>query len=58
MWTVFIAAFGATIWGLLGILLVIAVGLGALMFLVPDAGHSAEGDSNAFLMQYGEVRDD
>jgi len=34
LWTIFIAAFGATIWGLLGILLVIAVGLAGLIFLV------------------------
>jgi len=38
MWTIFIAAFGATIWGLVGILLVIAIGLGALMLLVRDDG--------------------
>lgn len=36
LWTVFIAAFGATVWGLIGILLVIAVGLGVLVFLVHD----------------------
>jgi UMF1 family MFS transporter len=34
LWTVFIAIFGATIWGLLGILLIIAAGLIALIVLV------------------------
>ncbi len=33
MWTIFIAAFGATIWGVLGIVVVLAVGL-ALLLLV------------------------
>ncbi|MCL1801161.1 MAG: MFS transporter [Promicromonosporaceae bacterium] len=34
LWTIFITTFGATIWGLLGILLVIATGLTALILLV------------------------
>jgi UMF1 family MFS transporter len=34
LWTIFITIFGATIWGLLGILIVIVVGLLALIFLV------------------------
>jgi MFS transporter, UMF1 family len=33
MWTLFIALFGATIWGVLGIVLVLAVGLGLLLFV-------------------------
>jgi len=55
MWTIFIATFGATIWGLLGVLLVIALGLAVLMFLVPDGSTAAD---SAFLMQYGAADDD
>jgi UMF1 family MFS transporter len=38
LWTVFIAAFGATYWGILGIIIVIAVGL-VLMLLVKMPPH-------------------
>jgi UMF1 family MFS transporter len=38
LWTVFIAAFGATYWGILGIVIVIAVGL-VLMLLVRMPKH-------------------
>ena len=44
LFTVFIATFGATVYGLLGILIVIAAGLAALVFLVrtpPRLGHQA-----------------
>ncbi|MDR2702763.1 MAG: MFS transporter [Cellulomonadaceae bacterium] len=47
MWTIFIAAFGATIWGLMGILLVIAGGLGALIFLVKDRAVVPEGSQTS-----------
>jgi len=33
MWTIFIAAFGSTIWGVLGIAIVLAVGLGLLLLV-------------------------
>ncbi|WP_438352111.1 MFS transporter [Microbacterium sp. CJ88] len=42
MWTLFIGWFGATIWGVLGIVLVLAVGLGLLLLVrLPKTGRAA-----------------